>query len=70
MFPVHTVDSWVCPDGQELRQLSEVSGSGGCVCVCVHLLLSPSSYWLLWGWEQGVGIGVSGGDVDESSPRS
>lgn len=54
----HTVDLWVCRDpphpfgeahdGQERWQHSEVSGSmWGC------LLLSPSSCWLLWGWEQG-----------------
>lgn len=71
----------MCPDRQELRQHSELSGSRGgvcvhvCVCLCALacllacLLLFPSSYWLLWDWEQGVGMGVSGRDVDKSSPR-
>lgn len=37
--------------------------------VCVCLLLSPSSCWLLWAWEQGVRMGVSGEAGERPSPQ-
>lgn len=80
VLPVHTLWTlWVCQDPCILLErllMDRCPGNtqrglelGEC------LLLLPSSCWFLWGWEQGVGMEVSGGDVDGLSglcwePRS